>query len=139
MHNSLLVSYPAAPTTHTYTEQLRPRQWAVLRRVMEVWKAKNGDLLRSHYGQLCTVLASAEETQMTFAGRLFEKYIIDMQTKNAVLRTKGLEGANILVDRVMMKMDLRPERLEIVLKIMEELEDLQDTLAKLTKDDMQLK
>ena len=68
---------------------------------------------------------------MSFARRLFEKYIIDMQTKNAVLHTKGLEGANILVDRVMMKIDLRPKCLEIVLKIMEELEDLQDILEKI--------
>ena len=56
-----------------------------------------------------------------------------MQTKNAVLRTKRLEGANILVDRVMMKIDLRPKRLEIVFKIMVELEYLQDILEKINE------
>ena len=96
-----------------------------------VWNAKNTDLLRNHYGQLCTVLASAKETQISFAVRLFEKHIIDMQTKNAVLHTKGLKGANMLVDRVMMKIDLHPKRLDIVLNIMEELEDLRDILEKM--------
>ena len=96
--------------------------------------SKKSDVLRSHYSLLCTVLASANQILRTLAGKLYEKCIIDVHTKNEILERKGLEGANLLVDLVMMKIDLRPERLEIVLQIMEEVEDLQDILEMIRKE-----
>ena len=100
---------------------------------MALKREKRSDILRNHYGQMCNVLASANATLISLAGKLYEKCIIDMHTKNEVLRRKGLEGANALVDLVMMKIDLRPERLDLVLQIMEELEDLQDILEMIRK------
>ena len=100
---------------------------------MALKREKESDVLRNHYGQICNVLASANATLISLAGKLYEKCIIDMYTKNEVLRRKGLEGANALVDLVMMKIDLRPERLDLVLQIMKELEDLQDILEMIRK------
>ena len=100
---------------------------------MVLKREKRSDILRNHYGQMCNVLASTNATLISLAGKLYEKCIIDMYTKNEVLRRKGLEGANALVDLVMMKIDLRPERLDLVLQIMKELEDLQDILEMIRK------
>ena len=71
---------------------------------------------------------------ITLAGKLYAKRIIDMSTKSEILATRGLESANLLMDLVMIKIDQRPERLEAVLLIMEELEDLQDILKQIRKE-----
>ena len=89
---------------------------------------KKSDVLRSCCSQLCNVLATAHTTMISFTLKLYEKRIIDKTTKIEILERKGLEVANILMDLVMMKIDLRPERLELVLQIMRELEDLQDVV-----------
>ena len=92
---------------------------------------KKSDILRSCCSQLCNVLATANTTMISFTLKLYEKRIIDMATKSEILERKGLEVANMLMDLVMMKINLRPERLELVLQIMEELEDLQDIVEKI--------
>ena len=97
------------------------------------WRENKSDILRYHFDELCKVLATSNTTMTTLAGKLYAKGIIDMPTKNEILATKGLEGANLLLDLVMIKIDQRPERLEAVLLIMEELECLQDILTKIWK------
>ena len=89
---------------------------------------KKSDVLRSCCSQLCNVLATAHTTMISFTLKLYEKRIIDKTTKIEILERKGLEVANTLMDLVMMKIDFRPERLELVLQIMRELEDLQDVV-----------
>ena len=97
-------------------------------------RENKSDILRHNFDELGNVLATSNTTMITLAGKLFAKCIIDMPTKSEILATKGLEGANLLLDLVMIKIDQRPERLEAFLLIMEELECLQDILKKIRKE-----
>ena len=108
----------------------------VARRVIMAsrWRENKSDILRNHFDELCKILATSNTTMITLAGKLYTKRIIDMPTKSEILATKGLEGANLLLDLVMIKIDQRPECLEAFLLIMEELECLHDILKKIQKE-----
>ena len=104
------------------------------------WRRENkSDIIRHHFDQLCKILNTSSTTMITLAGKLYAKRIIDMSTKSEILATRGLESANLLMDLVMIKIDQRPERLEAVLLIMEELEDLQDILKQIRKEQYEIK
>ena len=64
---------------------------------------------------------------------LYSKHIIDRETKTAVCRKKGYEAADILMDRVEIKIDQRPTSLITVLQVMAELEILKHILEKIQK------
>ena len=66
-----------------------------------------------------------------FSGMLYGKRIIDVHTKNAVVRKKGSEGADVLIDRVEMKVKQNPRHLKRVLKLMKKLEDLEPISRKI--------
>ena len=97
-------------------------------------KSKHSQVLRDHHDELCKVFnCVADEVMLDFAGKLYAKSIIDRETKIAVRRRKGYEAADILMDRVEIKIDQSPTSLVIVLQVMAELEILKDILEKIQK------
>ena len=98
-----------------------------------VAKSNHSQVLRDHHNELCKVLDCADEVLLDFAGKLYSKRIIDRGTKTAVRRKKGYEAADILMDRVEIKIDQRPTSLVTVLQVMAELEILKHILEKIQK------
>ena len=98
-----------------------------------VVKSNHSEVLRDYHNELCKVLDCADEVLLDFAGKLYSKRIIDMQTKTAVRRKKGYEAADILMDRVEIKINQSPTSLVIVLQVMAELEILIPILEKIQK------
>ena len=66
-----------------------------------------------------------------FAGVLYDKGIIDVHTKNSVIRKKGSEGADVLMERVEKKIKQNPRHLKRVLRKMKKLEDLETISRKI--------
>ena len=99
----------------------------------KVVKSNHSQVLRDHHNELCKVLDCADEVLLDFAGKLYSKRIIDLQTKTAVRRKKGYEAADILMDRVEIKIEQRPTSLVTVLQVMAELEILKHILEKIQK------
>ena len=95
------------------------------------WKMKRGklkpsDVVRQHHHQLCKALDVSDNTLQYFTGHLFQEEIIDAPTKIEVLRKKGFHGADVLLNVVRLKVDLKPIYLETVLMAMKPLTALQD-------------
>ena len=82
------------------------------------------EVLRTRSSSICSKLCNSEESLLLFAGKLFEKSIIDMPTKSEVRRTKGYEGADILMDYVITKLKDSPILIDTVLACMKEVEIL---------------
>ena len=95
------------------------------------FRSSDHEFLRSYHGNICAVLSRSEETLIMFAGMLYGKRIIDVHTKNAVIRKKGSEGADILMDRVEMKVEQTPKHLKRILRVMKKLEDLETISRKI--------
>ena len=99
-----------------------------------VVKSNHSQLIRDHHNELCKVFnCVADEVLLDFSGKLFSKRIIDRETKIAVRRKKGYEAADILMDRVEIKIDQSPTSLVIVLQVIAELEILKDIHEKIQK------
>ena len=95
------------------------------------FRSRDHEFLKSYHGDICDVLSRSEETLIMFAGMLYGKRIIDVHTKNAVIRRKGSEGADILMDRVEMKVEQNARHLKRVLRMMKKLEDLETISRKI--------
>ena len=89
------------------------------------FRSRDHEFLKPYHGDICDILIRSEETLIMFAGMLYGKRIIDVHTKNAVIRRKGSEGAEILMDRVEMKVEQTPRHLKRILRVMKKLEDLE--------------
>ena len=99
-----------------------------------VVKSNHSQLIRDHHNELCKVFnCVADEVLLDFAGKLYSKRIIDRETKIAVSRRKGYEAADILIDRVEIKIDQSPTSLVIVLQVMANVEILKHILEKIQK------
>ena len=96
-------------------------------------KSNNSQVLRDYHNELCKVLDCADAVLLDFAGKLYSKRIIDRQTKTAVCRRKGYEAADILMDRVEIKIDQSPTSLVTVLQVMAKVEILKHILEKIQK------
>ena len=90
-----------------------------------IFRSRDHEFLKSHHGDICDVLSRSEETLIMFSGMLYGKRIIDVHTKNTVIRKKGSEGADILMNTVEMKVEQTPRHLKRVLRLMKKLEDLE--------------
>ena len=53
------------------------------------FRSRDHEFLKPYHGDICDVLSRSEETLIMFAGMLHEKRIIDLHTKNAVIRIKN--------------------------------------------------
>ena len=95
------------------------------------FRSKHHEFLRSYHGDICVVLSRSEETLILFAVMLYGKRIIDVHTKNTVIRKKGGEGADILMDKVEMKVEQTPRHLKRILRMMKKLEDLETISRKI--------
>ena len=95
------------------------------------FQSSDHEFLKSYHCDICGVLSRSEETLIKFAGMLYERRIIDVHTKNAVIRKKGSEGADILMDKVEMKVKQNPRNLKRVLRMMKKLEDLETISRKI--------
>ena len=97
-----------------------------------VVKSNHSQVLRDHHNELCKVFnCVADEVLLGFSGELYSKHIIDRETKIAVSRKKGYEGADLLMDRVEIKIDQSPTSLVIVLQVMAKVEILKHILEKI--------
>ena len=95
------------------------------------FRSSDHEFLKSYHGDICGVLSRSEETLITFAVMLYGKRIIDVHTKNAVIRKKGSEGADTLIHSVEMKVEQTPRHLKRVLRTMKKLEDLETISRKI--------
>ena len=95
------------------------------------FRSRDHEFLRSYHGDICVVLSRSEESLILFACMLYGKRIIDVHTKNTVIRKKGGEGADILMDKVEMKVEQTPKHLKRVLRVMKKLEDLETISRKI--------
>ena len=89
---------------------------------------KPSEVLRRRHSKVCEVLNISDTTFRSLVGRLFSDGLIDANTKASILRKLGHEGADKLMDILEMKVDAKPERLEVVLGIMSQEEPLRDVV-----------
>ena len=106
------------------------RKWKKTKR----GKPKPSDVVRQHHHQLCKALDVSDNTLQYFTGHLFQEEIIDAPTKIEVLRKNGFHGADILLNLVRLKVDLKPKYLETVLMAMRPLTALQDIAEKMEQE-----
>ncbi len=76
------------------------------------------EVLRDYHGELCQLLDASSETLSSFVVNLYAKRMIDMANKHEVLRTKGYQGADTLLDHLMLKVEAKPERFDKILEIL---------------------
>ena len=95
------------------------------------FRSRDHEFLKSCHDDICDVLSKSEESMIMFAGMLYAKRIIDVRTKNAVIRRKGSEGADILMNRVEMKVKQYPKHLKRVLMTMKKLKNLENISRKI--------
>lgn len=93
----------------------------------------SSDILKSVSAQVCQKLSVAEDSLLLFSGKLFEKSIIDKATKNSVRRTKGYEGADILMDYLMEKLEGSPLLLDDIVSLMKQIDLLQPIALEIEK------
>ena len=115
----------ATPFAQTFSVMADPVVEAI------IFRSRDHEFLSSYHGDICDVLSRSEETLIVFAGVLYVKGIIDVHTKNSVIRNKGSEGAEILMDRVEIKVKQNPRHLKRVLRMMKKLEDLETISRKI--------
>ena len=85
-------------------------------------------ILQSQSSSICTKLGNSDDSLLLFAGKLFDKGIINRETKTDVRRTKGYEGADIMIDYVISKLEDDPRLFDTVITLMKEI-DLLCTIA----------
>ena len=96
------------------------------------FRSRDHEFLRSYHGDICEVLSRSEEKLIIFAGMLYAKRIIDIRTMIAVIMNNASsEGADILMNGVVMKIEQNPRHLKRVLKIMKKIEDLETISRKI--------
>lgn len=89
------------------------------------------EVLRTESSNICSKLGNSDESLLLFAGKLFDKSIIDRGTKADVRRTKGYEGADIMMDYLLTKLEERPDLFETIINLMKEVELLVAIATKL--------
>ena len=89
-------------------------------------------ILRHHHHKLCEILDSSEPTFRSLSLNLFSKEFIDAKTKTYLLQKVG-SGADELLDHVEKKVEAKPERMDLVLQIMDKEECLQDIIEEMRK------
>ncbi len=57
-----------------------------------------------------------------------------MTIKNEVLLIKGYQGADTLLDRLMLKVEAKPQRFDTIVEIMMEQETMRDIVERMKKD-----
>ena len=97
------------------------------------------DVLVSHHSKICKVLATSESTLLSLTIELYEKEVVDIQTKSHIRSKSGLEAADSLLDFIRMRVDNEPKILQIVFKAMQENVSLKDIVDQMKswKRDMQ--
>ena len=90
------------------------------------------DLIRHYYADLCSTLDSSPASLDSLTQKMYSgKEIIDQGTLSSVSAKGGQSGARILFDYVEQIIKQSPEKLEDVLKIMEEVQILQTIVEKM--------
>ena len=95
------------------------------------------EVIRCHHGEVCRILDTVEGSLILVAGRLYEKCIIDMKTKNEVFRQKGYEGANTMMDYVLMKIEHNPQLFQLAVDVLGELDILEAVVKKMKRIDLE--
>ena len=89
------------------------------------------DVLRNYHSDISSTLNICAETLKSFTGKMFQRKIIDRQTRISVDRQGGLAGASVLLDHIDMKVSQRPKLLYVVLEEMESEETLRHIVKKI--------
>ena len=95
------------------------------------------EVIRCHHGEVCRILDTVEGSLILVAGRLYEKCIIDMKTKNEVFRQKGYEGANTMMDYVLMKIEQNPQLFQLAVDVLGELDILEAVVKEMKRRDLE--
>ncbi len=80
------------------------------------------EILQSQSSSICTKLANSDESLLLFAGKLYDKGIISRENKAEVRRTKGYEGADVMIDYVITKLQDGPRLFDTVIALMKEVD-----------------
>lgn len=91
------------------------------------------DVFRNHHHELCTILDTSISTLTSFTGKLYSKKLVDRKTKREVIRTKGYEGADTLLDHLTLKLesDNSNKRYKLILELILQEEVLKDVGEKM--------
>ena len=89
------------------------------------------DILRNYHSDISSTLNVSTETLKSFTGKMFQRKIIDRQTRISVDRQGGLAGASVLLDHIDMKVTQKPKLLYVVLEEMESEETLRHIVKKI--------
>ena len=90
-------------------------------------------MLRSHYADLCKLLNGSEPTLNSLTNELFAKEIIDTNIMIDI-KKKGINGADILLVHVIMKIEGNAQHLYVVQNILEKEQFLHDIVEKMKKE-----
>ena len=89
--------------------------------------------MRSHYADLCKLLKGSEPTLNSLTNELFAKEIIDTNIMIDI-KKKGINGADILLVHVIMKIEGNAQHLYVVQNILEKEQFLRDIVEKMKKE-----
>lgn len=85
-----------------------------------------GSVLKQRHSKVCEALDASDATLRAVVTRFYSLGLIDATTKSAILRRLGHEGADMLMDLLEMKVDSKPERLQLILETMVQDQSLRD-------------
>ena len=88
---------------------------------------------RPFHKDLCVILNRNSETLLELTFSLFGAGVIDELSKTAIIRQKGLEGADQLLTRVhgYLEGENQPDRLDTIIRLFESEEVLRDVISKI--------
>ena len=89
--------------------------------------------MRLHYADLCKLLNNSEPTLNSLTNELFAKGIIDTDVMIDI-KKKSVNGADILLVHVLMKIEGNAQHLDVVQKALEKEQSLHDIVEKMKEE-----
>ena len=98
-------------------------------------QGSRSSILKHHGKDLVRIMANSKITLNSLAQELYSADIIDMTTKNEAMTKGGQEGANILLNNMVMKIDENEKHLETILQVLPSAKDslLSDRVQRIKK------
>ena len=87
--------------------------------------------LRRHHHDICKILDASPSTLESFTGALYQKGIVNGNTKREVFRLMGYKGADTLLDYILLRVEYNPRLIEDIIEVMRKEEALDVIVAKL--------
>ena len=87
--------------------------------------------LRRHHHDICKILDASPPTLESFTGALYQKEIVDGNTKREVFRLMGYKGADTLLDYMLLRVESNARFIEDIIEVMRKEEALDVIVTKL--------